>query len=202
MNSTTPIPERLRVAGLRTGSPTAFDLRPDDKARVAIAQTLGLLTLRKLRFTGELIPEGRDAWRLKATLGATVTQPCVVTLEPVTTRLDEPVERVWRPEAGAHDHVEGAEIELSDDDIEPLPEVIDLRVVMTEALALALPLYPHAPGASDAAKELDQAAAPAPEDERPNPFAALEGLKSKLQATPEADENTGKPARGTDTDPA
>ncbi|EIE52219.1 hypothetical protein AL036_05220 [Salipiger aestuarii] len=191
MNSTTPIPERLRVAGLRTGTPTVFDLRPDDKARAAIAARLGLLSLRKLRFSGALIPEGRDAWRLDATLGATVAQPCVVTLEPVTTRIDEPVERVWRPIAAPSDRTDGAEIEISGDDIDPLPEVIDLRAVLTEALALALPLYPHAPGAREVTKSLDAAAAPDPEDERPNPFAALEGLKSKLGAGSDDGESDG-----------
>ena len=31
--------------------------------------------------------------------------------------------------------------------VEPMPEVIDLAEVAAEALALALPLYPRAPGA-------------------------------------------------------
>ena len=195
MNSTTPNPERLRVAGLRTGTPTTFDLRPDDTARAAIADRLGLLALRKLRFSGALIPEGRDAWRLDATLGATVVQACVVTLDPVTTRIDEPVERLWRPDAALNDRGEGAEIEVPGEDIEPLPEVIDLRAVLTEALALALPLYPHAPGATDAARALEEAAAPAPEDERPNPFAALEGLKSRMENAPQDGETDESPEK-------
>lgn len=191
MTSTTPIPERLRVASLRTGSPTRFDLRPDDAARKAIADDLGLVALRKLRFAGELIPEGRDAWRLDATLGATVVQPCVVTLDPVTTRIDEPVERTWRPQEALSDPASGSEVEAPDDDIDALPDVIDLRAVLTEALALSLPLYPHADGAEAAAQALDSAAAPLPEDERPNPFAALEGMKAKLGQAPDEGENGG-----------
>ena len=34
-----------------------------------------------------------------AELGATVVQTCVVTLDPVTTRIDQPVRRAWLPEA-------------------------------------------------------------------------------------------------------
>lgn len=160
MTSTTPTPMRVRVASLRTGSPTPFDLRPDDTLRSAIADELDLLSLRKLRLSGALIPEGRDAWRLDAMLGATVTQPCVVTLEPVTTRIDEPVTRTWRPEATLSHPAEGSETELPDEDIDPLPDVIDLRAVISEALALALPQYPHAEGAKQMSEALDQAARP------------------------------------------
>ncbi|MBU2963388.1 DUF177 domain-containing protein [Citreicella sp. C3M06] len=193
MTSTTPTPMRLRVASLRTGSPTTFDLRPDETVRSAVAAELDLLSLRKLRLSGALIPEGRDAWRLDAVLGATVTQPCVVTLAPVTTRIDEPVTRIWRPESALSHPGEGSEIEISDEDIDPLPDVIDLRAVLSEALALALPQYPHAEGASQVAEALDDAAAPEPDEKRPNPFAALEGLKSKLDQDPEGGESGSGP---------
>ena len=43
---------------------------------------------------------------------------------------------------------DGDEVEMPEDDtVEPMPEVIDLAEVAAEALALALPLYPRAPGA-------------------------------------------------------
>jgi uncharacterized metal-binding protein YceD (DUF177 family) len=176
-------PERLRVAALRNNTPTTFDIRPDDEARAALASELGLLGLRKLRLAGEIRPEGRDSWRLVATLGATVTQPCVVTLAPVTTRIDEEIERLWRPDEDLSVAGEGSEIEVPDDDAEPLPDVIDLREVISEALSLALPLYPHAEGAAEASGALAaeaEAEAAADAEERPNPFAALAGLKEKL----------------------
>ena len=73
---------------------------------------------------------------------------------------------------------EGAEIEMPEDDTqEPLPEVIDLGAVMAEALALALPDYPRAPGA-----ELGEAVFAAPgvaalRDADLRPFAALAKLR-------------------------
>jgi uncharacterized metal-binding protein YceD (DUF177 family) len=72
-----------------------------------------------------------------------VVQPCVVTLEPVTTRIEEPVERRFRAELP--EPLPGAEVEMPEDDaLEPLPETLDLGRVMTEALALAVPEYPRA----------------------------------------------------------
>jgi len=44
-----------------------------------IAEELGLSDLRKLRLQGRVFEDGTD-WVLDAQLGATVVQPCVVTL--------------------------------------------------------------------------------------------------------------------------
>lgn len=67
-----------------------------------------------------------------------------------------------------------------DDSVEPLPDVIDVGVVATEALALALPLYPRAEGA-----ELGEAVFTAPgeaplRDGDLKPFAGLAALKDRL----------------------
>ncbi|GGG76636.1 metal-binding protein [Salipiger pallidus] len=184
--------QRLRVAALRNNSPTPFDIRPDDAARTALTEKLGLLGLRKVRFAGEITPEGRDAWRLKGTLGATVMQACVVTLEPVVTRIEEPVERLWQPEEDLTRTPEGSEIEVPDDDADPLPDVIDLGAVLTEALTLALPQYPHAEGADAVTQQLDSAEEADREilEDRPNPFAALAGLRDSMQTGGEDDEGS------------
>lgn len=168
---------RFRVADLATRRETAFDLRPDAATLTALADEMGVDALRKLRFAGRLIPDGRRDWRLEAMLGATVVQPCVVTLAPVTTRIDEPVTRRYLADPTPI-LPEGDEIEMPEDDtIEPLPAVIDIDAVMIEALALALPLYPRAEGAELGSL---QAAPPgaAPLDEtRVTPFAALSALR-------------------------
>ena len=158
----------LRVAALPTRKPTAFDLRPDQPWMIAIAAELGLSGLRKLSYTGQISAEGRSDWRLTADLGATVVQPCVITAEPVTTRLDAPVLRRFLAEMP---EPEGPESEIPEDDsLEPLGAEIDLSAVMIEALSLLLPDYPRAPGAA-----LAPLAAP---DAAPlNPFAVLKSLK-------------------------
>lgn len=171
---------RLRLTALRRDAPTPFDLRPDEPARRALADRLGLLALRKARLAGELIPGDGGSWRLVADLGATVVQPCVVTLDPVTTRIDEPVERRFRPAQDMPRLDAGTEVEVPEEEEDPLPDVLDLTSVLTEALSLALPVYPRSPAAEAALAEAAEPAEVPEEEERPNPFAALEGLKDRL----------------------
>ena len=186
-------PGQLRVAGLPQARPTSFDLSPGAPERAALAETLDLLGLRKLRLSGTIRAEGARGWRLEAVLGATVVQPCVVTLAPVTTRLDVPVTRIYLPESDLPDSAfaPGDEVEMPEDDtLEPLTEVIDLSALMTEALALALPDYPRAEGAGmEPAVFAPPGAAPL-RDEDTRPFAGLAALRGKLGGDPDDDPGT------------
>jgi uncharacterized metal-binding protein YceD (DUF177 family) len=175
----TPFSAPLGTAEMAARREVAFRLEPDAGARQRIAAALGLLELRKLRFEGRVTPEGRRDWRLEGQLGATVRQACVVTLRPVTTRIDQPVTR--RFVAGLAPP-EGAEAEIPEDDtLEPLGETIDPGAVMVEALALALPLYPRAEDAAlDESHFGPEGAAPLT-DEAMRPFAGLAELKKKLE---------------------
>jgi len=170
----------IRITDLRGDRPFEVSLTPDSAARTAIAAELGLPALRKLRLQGQLSPLGKSDWRLTAELGATVVQDCVVTLAPVTTRIDEPVTRTYLadlPEPG-----EDEEIEIPEDDsVEPLPQSIDLGAVMIEALTLALPPYPHAEGARPLNQNFAQPGVTPLSDEQAKPFAGLAGLKQKLE---------------------
>lgn len=170
---------RIRLADLPATRPTEVAVEPDAEARAALAAELGITAVRKLRLTGALHPRGRRDWDLEALLGATVVQPCVVTLEPVTTRIDEPVTRRFR--ADLPEPQPGAEIEMPEDDtLEPLPETLDLDRVIAEALALALPDWPRAEGAElGAAVGTPPGQAPLT-DAAAKPFAGLAGLRDKL----------------------
>ncbi len=169
----------LRVADLPESRATPFDLVPENTLRDQIAEDLGILGIRKLSFAGKIAAEGKRDWKLAAQLGATVEQACVVTLDPVVTRIDQTVTRkfVADMEADLEEEVEMPE----DDSEEPLGSEIDLIRVMTEALALALPDYPRR---DDATLENIAFSAPgvAPmTDEDTKPFAGLAGLKDKLE---------------------
>ncbi len=180
-------PTTLPLSRLGRASTTSFDVQPDAPMRETIAKDLGIRGLRKARLTGELIAEGKADWRLDAKLGATAVQDCVVTLEPVTTRIDTGVTRSYRvnlPEPS------GDEWEMPEDDtIEALPDTLDLLQVLSEALALALPDYPRAEGV-----ELGQAVFAAPgvvpmTDEEAKPLAGLASLRDQLAKGGEDEEN-------------
>lgn len=174
----TALSHPLRVANLPNRKPTRFDLRPDAAVRAAMAAELGINALPAFRMRGELRPAGRTDFTLDAEMEATVDQPCSVTLAPVVTVLRDTVKRHYDADFVYPD---AEEVEMPDDDTtEPLPEVIDLGAVAMEALALALPLYPRAPGV-----ELGEAVFAAPgsaplRDEDLRPFAGLAALKDRL----------------------
>ncbi|MCG6904151.1 MAG: DUF177 domain-containing protein [Rhodobacter sp.] len=171
--------DKLRIADLPAGGTLDILLEPNAETRAAIAAELGIPALRKLRLSGKLRPLGKADWQLDAMLGATVVQDCVVTLAPVTTRLDEPVERIYL--ANPPEIPEADEMEMPEDDTtEPLPAVLDLRAVVTEALALALPPYPHAEGVDPVSRTFAESGIAPLDDEAAKPFAGLAALRDKL----------------------
>ena len=166
----------LRLATLPRRGPHPVALRPDARARAELAAELDLLDLKDLDFAGELVPEGRAGWRLTARLTARIVQACGITGAPVPARIDEGVTRRYVPDLA---EPTGPESEMpEDDEAEPLRPVIDAGEVLREALALALPPFPRAPGAALPEGGTD----PGPAD-RPNPFAALAGLKRPVPPT-------------------
>lgn len=182
-------PTRFRTAGLSPRKPTRFSYRPEAAERTELAAELDLLALYALEFTGEIRPVGRDELLLEATLTARADQPCSITLAPVPATVNEPVRRRYVAGLSAP---EGEEVEMPEDDtVEPMPDIIDLAEIAAEALALALPLYPRAPGAElGEAVHAGDGVTPLV-DADVKPFAALKGLAAQLAAK-------GKPDGGTD----
>ena len=178
MTDPLPVSHPLRVAALATRKPTRFDLKPDAAAQAALARHLGIDAISGLHFVGELRPRGRTDFDLEADLTATVVQPCIVSLVPVRTRIAEHVTRRYIDGLAPP---EGDEVEIPEDDTEePLPQVINLGFVLTEALALALPLYPRAPGAElGAFVHAPPGVAPL-RDADLRPFAGLASLADRL----------------------
>jgi uncharacterized metal-binding protein YceD (DUF177 family) len=168
----------VEVARLRGLEAFPFDLSPTPEECAALARLLDARAVRKLRFQGVLRPAA-GGWTLDAKLGATVVQTCVVTLEPVTTRLDLDVRRLFVRNPGPK-AVEITLEPLDDDETEPLGDRIDLGRVAVESIGLNLPAYPRAEGA-----ELGEAVFAAPgqqplRDAEVKPFSALAALKDKL----------------------
>lgn len=178
MKQPPPSQTALRVADLSQNTTTVFDIRPDAARMKEVAAELDLSGLRKLSFKGGLKGEGQADWRLNATLGATVIQPCSVTLEPVTTRIDVPVTRLFQRDFA---DVDAPEVEMHEDEtIEELGRWIDPAAVMIEALALAVPLYPRAPDAVLGEVVVSEPGIKPMTDEDARPFAGLASLKDQL----------------------
>lgn len=172
----------IKPADLKKNHAHDYVLEPGAETRQKLAETLGILGIRKLRMVGQLRPAGKTDWQFSGQIGATVVQPCVVTLDPVTTRIDEPVERSFVKDWVTPDT--GSEMEMPEDDTtEALAEIIDLGQIMAEALALALPAYPRSQGADPVEFNYTEPGKTALNEETAKPFAGLSALRDRLGKT-------------------
>lgn len=179
MSRNPPSATAMRVADLSQNADHGFDLRPDAAQMAEIAEALGLSALRKLRFEGRLIPLGASDWQLEASLGATVVQPCVVTLEPVMTRIDINVRRQYLRDFV---DIDEPEAEMPEDDAaEALGAWIDPAVIMQETLALAVPDYPRKDDAELGQLVYTKPGSAPMTDQDARPFAGLADLKQQLE---------------------
>ena len=169
----------LRVSDLGSTGKNGFDIRFGNDDLAEALEILGIIGLSKVRFAGAVSAVGKADWELRGTVGATVTQPCVLTLDPVKTRIEEEVYRLFRKDMPEYD--DGSVVELEQDESEEqLTAEIDLFNIAVEAIALGLPLYPKSEGASleNAVFAGDNVVPMTDEDAKP--FASLAALKDKL----------------------
>jgi len=170
----------VNVARLPASAIYTFDDKPTLDEALALATLFQVISVRKMRFQGALEPMDSKGWMLKGTLGASVAQTCVLTLETVRTRIDIDVKRIYLPMAAST----GGDISLDaagDDETEALESEIDLGLVAIEALALVIPEYPRIEGATlENGESMPLGAAPI-EAEKAKPFAGLAALKEKLE---------------------
>ena len=155
----------------------AFEVTPGERA--ALAERFDLLALDFLSAVLRLRRlEGGPIVRVEGRFEAEVTQSCVVTLEPVPSRLEQDFCLLYSldPRQAAAEQEVLVDIE-QEDPPEPVPPGgIDLGEVVAEQLALALDPYPKAAGARLERVEWDGG-----DDgqESSNPFAVLRSLKGK-----------------------
>lgn len=172
---------RLPDASIRLDSMPAtgrdLAISPSDTERAALAEELGVSAVDRLDVRLHAV-KFRGGIRVSGRLSAVVTQPSVVTLEPVPQEIDEPIDRVFLP-GGEKDYAGPANaevfVDLSGDDIPDHFEgnEADLTGLIVETLALAIDLYPRGAGES-----LDDLGLEADLDES-SPFAALKALHPK-----------------------
>jgi len=156
------------------GEGQRVDLVADEAECDAICKRLGLNALDRLEAHALLSRTG-DKVRATGRLGASVTQNCVVTGEPVAAHIDEPFELIFMPEqpAAGAEH----EIELGEQDCDIVfydGAAIDLGGAIADTLALGLDPYPRSASAESALKEAGVLS-----EEQAGPFAVLAALKGR-----------------------
>jgi uncharacterized metal-binding protein YceD (DUF177 family) len=171
---------RIPDASIRLDSmPTAgrdLVLAVDAADRLAVAGQLGITAVEKLEVKLHAV-RFKGGMRVTGRLVATTVQPSVVSLEPVTQEIAEPIERVFLP-GGEKAYAGPADAEIFVDlEGEDVPDHFegteaDLSDLIIETLSLAIDPYPHAPGES--VGEIDVIE----KDESDSPFAKLKALKT------------------------
>jgi uncharacterized metal-binding protein YceD (DUF177 family) len=157
------------------------DLRADEAVRHAIADIGDLREVLSAQASFDVTKSGgryHVAGRVRARIG----QTCVVTLEPMESDIDEPIDLTFAPPdqipemAALIDEAEHSDGDTPDP-LEAIENgIIDLGRIATDALYLAVNPYPRKP---DAVFE-PLVEAPDPED---HPFAALKALKVEPKKT-------------------
>ena len=171
-----PFSRPLRIDEIRDGARGSIEATAAEMA--AIADLLELKGLEDLAMTYRLFRAGAGRLRIKGKLKAKVTQTCVVSLEPVQSELDVPVEAEFWPSEMIAAHMESEEEQgattLSDWP-EPISDGrIDLGPIIYETLATSLDPYPKKEGVSF---EWSQGAEEPRSEAATSPFAALGALK-------------------------
>jgi uncharacterized metal-binding protein YceD (DUF177 family) len=157
------------------------DIEADAAMRAAMAEVAGLREILSAGASLDVTPKEGGRVHVEGRVRARVGQTCVVTLDPIESEIDEPIDLIFAPPeqipqlADLVDEAAESDVEIPDPP-EPIENgVIDLGRLATDALFLAIDPYPRRP---DAVFEVPTVAAD-PED---HPFAALKALQ--LDAKP------------------
>jgi uncharacterized metal-binding protein YceD (DUF177 family) len=147
----------------------------DEPTRAAIAKLANVPSIERIEANFDAHPVRGDGLHLTGEVTATVTQNCIVSLEPMQSEIAEPVDITFIPprtiaegpaEKGAAASVP---VEVTDDAPEPLiGGIVDLGALATEFVLLGIDPYPRKP---------DAVFTPPVEPEAANPFAVLAALK-------------------------
>lgn len=148
-----PVSLEVNVARLPSKGMPVF-IEADARQREALARVHGLMSVESYRAELLVEPWNRNGVKVWGRVEAIVTQECVVTLDPLVTRIDAPVEGLFLPKGsklGRLGFGEGGEIML-DADGPDSPETfsgdtIDIGAFAEEFFGLAIDPFPRKPGA-------------------------------------------------------
>jgi uncharacterized metal-binding protein YceD (DUF177 family) len=149
-------------------------IEADPKERAALAERFGLVALDRLQARMALLTTAtKGLYRLDGHLEADVVQSCVVTLDPLPSRISDDFSRLYGLAEAA---LESLDLDPeAEDPPDPIDHgAIDIGEAAAEQLALCLDPFPRKAGVEFA----DSAFAPKP-DKADNPFRVLEARPGK-----------------------
>jgi hypothetical protein len=152
------------------------DIEASPAARAAMAEVGGLREVLSATASLDVTPKGGGRFHVAGYVRARIGQTCVVTLDPIESDIDEPIDLIFAPAeqipqlAALVDEAAESDGEIPDPP-EPITNgIIDLGRLATDALFLAIDPYPRRPDAIFESPVVDAD----PED---HPFAALKELQ-------------------------
>jgi uncharacterized metal-binding protein YceD (DUF177 family) len=172
----TPILDAIIRFDRLPASGRELEVTPDAEALAAMADILKITTVEAFHASLTAV-KLRGGIRVQGRLTARIVQPSVVTFDPVTQEIDEPVDRLFvQGPDKPHNPAPGAEIfvDLEDEDFPDHVDgnEVDLSALLIETIALAIDPYPRLPGESLDTIGVDLA------DKEEGPFARLKALKT------------------------
>ncbi|MBM3558084.1 MAG: DUF177 domain-containing protein [Alphaproteobacteria bacterium] len=147
MTGKTEFSRRLRVDQIGDVG-VEIDTEASPEERVALARRFKVASVDTLHLTAQATAIERGRIAVEGRVKARITQPCVVTLEPVTQAIDEAFALVYAPVSAPRTRGGETVVEPEGDDPpEPLVDgVADVGEAAAEQLALAIDPYPRKPG--------------------------------------------------------
>ena len=157
-----------------------FNLNFSEALILSVTQQHKLIKLQKPSFFGTILPLAQGDWVLSGMLGASIEQPCSITLLPVRTRIDTQVTRNFRKLLLPLSKTTHDTEYTRDDNEEQLHQIIDIYCIFCEALSLELPDYPRTKDVVATIIDYGPPGTEALTDATAKPFAVLAGLKDKM----------------------
>jgi hypothetical protein len=173
MKDNPPLHHVFDLGGLSlAGSVVTVRAAGDELAR--LAEWAGVETVRAFAGTVDLRRVSQTRFNLEADLEADIVQRCVVTLEPVETRIARHIARELLLAPNARPAEGELTLAAGDDDVPETIASLDYDIVapLLEELVLAIDPYPRKPGAA-----FDPPAEP--DDAPESPFGVLKTLKNQ-----------------------
>jgi hypothetical protein len=168
-----PFEKRVELSSLSEAG-MEIVLAPDDRERAAIAAWAEVAAIASFQATVTLKRLTPSRFSYAAILNAEIVQPCVVTLEPVTQKIDLAFTRKLHLTHATRHRPELVELAPGAGDDEAPEEIqstrYDVAGPVLEEFSLAIDPYPRAPGVGYE---------PLPEERPESPFAVLKQLQRK-----------------------